>query len=185
MEPLLGFTGRAGHWKSIWKVKTSPWCCSSAAPSWRKTNKAPQDGQENSWISSSTSNTWLVTSWQLIFLSLKKFLWSFTVSIDSKMYFPCASLNLGMTRDNCRTQRKWGSLLWHSGALRSQSHSPCSQSHSQHSRVVLTPFCHQLFYLCHRTHHWAGCDSQQILFCCGDRAFSGNNYETAAGWDYG
>lgn len=40
--------------------------------------------------------------------------WSFAVSIDSKIYFPCASINLGITRG---TKRKWGSLLWHSGAV--------------------------------------------------------------------
>lgn len=113
MEPLLGFTGTEGHWKSVWKVKNSPWCCSSAAPSWRKINKAPQDGQENSWISKSHFQRFAGNHLS----QYKRIPLNFTVSIDSKIYFPCASVNLGITRDNCGMKRKWGNLLWYSGAL--------------------------------------------------------------------
>lgn len=118
MEPLLGFTGREGTLEKRLKGKNQPaWCCSSAAPSWWKTNKAPQGAQENSWISRSCYQHFAGNHLAADVSHFKGIPWSCTVPIESKIYFPCVSVNMGIKRDNCGTKRKWGSLLWHSGAL--------------------------------------------------------------------
>lgn len=177
MEPLLGFTGREGTLEKRLKGKNQPaWCCSSAAPSWWKTNKAPQGAQENSWISRSCYQHFAGNHLAADLSHFKGIPWSCTVPIESKIYFPCVSVNMGIKRDNCGTKRKWGSLLWHSGALcRAQPMLTEPQSAQQDYPYALLPFCHQLFHLCCRTHHWAGRDYQQILLCCGDKTFSRKN----------